>query len=196
MSLTQKHIIFLFDLKLDLIENIHSNLESSCLLLTSSKMITKRNQTVVIGLCIALAISLVIIFVLVYRGKQTKEKLPRGHFPPYPIHPPPQKLPQPQHEAKKKPTLVLFYANGCGHCKNMMGEWEKVKRELMSSGECDVVSLEAGAHQNEMQMHKIVGFPEIRLYLDGFPNGPHISYRGNRSAESFLNFVRSGGKAV
>ena len=159
------------------------------------------------GLCAALAVAIVVIVVLVlYRGKGSES----GYRPPSPPHqrlPPPPRPQQPQAPPKPgpgadyestvgsgKPALVMFYADWCGHSKNMLPAWQQVEQALNSSGQFEAIALEQKKHGAEMQKHGVRGFPDIRFYPDGFPSDNPVPYRGNRSPESLLKFVQSGGK--
>ena len=62
---------------------------------------------------------------------------------------------------------------------------------MEQSGQDDCILIEDPA---QMQQHGIRGFPTIKLYPGGFPNSNPIDYMGNRSAESFVTFARSGGR--
>lgn len=171
------------------------------------------------GLCAALAVAVVVIVVLVlYRGKGSEsgyrspspphQRLPP---PPRPQQPPaaqPQAPPaQPQAPPKPgagadyestvgsgKPALVMFYADWCGHSKNMLPAWQQIEQALNQSGQFEAIALEQKKHSAEMQKHGVRGFPDIRFYPDGFPSQNAIPYRGNRSPESLMKFVQSGGQ--
>jgi len=129
---------------------------------------------------------------------------PYGPSPsPSPMPPPspspygPSPSPKPEgFQHGKRPTLVLFYANGCGHCANMMGDWEKVSSALVNS---PVQALKFEASQDPKALQAaggIRGFPTVRLYIDGFPGNNVVEYNGDRSAGSLMRFAQSGGQSV
>ncbi len=90
-----------------------------------------------------------------------------------------------------KPALVLFYNGGCGHSRNMRPAWEQAKQQLEQSGQVDCILIEDPV---QMQKYGIRGFPTVKLYPNGFPGSNSVDYMGNRSAESFITFARSGGR--
>jgi len=144
-----------------------------------------KNKNVTYGLIAALIIALIVIAFLLYTKKDKKaEKIQ----PP----PPPQESAPPQ---RPKSILALFHADWCDNCKNMMGDWQQAAKALVESGEFEVFALEAGKHAEEINKHNIAGFPDIRLYNQGFHHeAPFVAYNGDRSANSIIAFARSGGK--
>lgn len=154
-----------------------------------------RKKEVTIGLGIALLVAVGYIIYITF--------IKEDYAPPAP-QPRPQPLPQPTPQrhpsevesvvGQNKPTLVLFYANWCGHSKNMLGDWKKAKENLLQSGQFDVLDFSQEEHGQEMAKHGIQGFPAVRLYPEGFPSAKFIEYKGDRSANSFLKFVHSEGQ--
>jgi thiol-disulfide isomerase/thioredoxin len=159
----------------------------------------KRNPTLFMGLCAALAVAIIIIFVLlVSRGRNSKEVIQQP-FPPQRLPPPPQQQKNSEEDYQTtvgsgKPALVMFYADWCGHSKNMIPVWEKISQVLNQSGQFEVISLEQKKNGAEMQKYGVRGFPDIRFYPDGFPGQNSIPYHGDRSLESLMKFVQSGGQ--
>ena len=94
-----------------------------------------------------------------------------------------------------KPTLVLFYGDWCGWSKKILPAWENVKLALSQTGEVEVLDFEDKRDKEEIQKASSLpgfqGFPDIRLYLKGYPNGEPLAYSGDRSEESILQFVYS-----
>lgn len=173
----------------------------------------KRNPTLVMGLCAALGVSIIIIAILIiYKGGATTQTppSPQAVQPQQRIPPPPsQQRPPPPPSAPPaeatdyhttigsgKPALVLFYADWCGHSKNILPAWEKVSQILNGSGQFEAIALEQKQHKAEMQKHNVQGFPDIRFYPEGFPSQNSIPYRGNRSPESLMKFAQSGGQEM
>jgi thioredoxin-like negative regulator of GroEL len=77
--------------------------------------------------------------------------------------------------------LVLYYADWCGHCKDMKPEWHKSIEHLKASnknihiGEIESTNIPSLTHKPE-----ISGFPTIKMYNYGkevgnFDNQPRIS---------------------
>ena len=91
-------------------------------------------------------------------------------------------------QINKKPAMVLYYMNGCGHCETMKPEWERFEREISMSqqgghcpyGRCPYQThcrhrgmrpMVARVNANYLNMvdgHKdILGFPTILYLKDG-----------------------------
>lgn len=100
--------------------------------------------------------------------------------------------PAPQKKPSGKPTLVLFYSETCGHCKAMSKDWNAASDVLRRAGLVEVLEFEASKDAKTMQaVGDIPGFPEIRLYPEGFPSNNYINYSGDRSEESLIQFAYS-----
>nr|QBK86262.1 MAG: thioredoxin [Marseillevirus LCMAC102] len=158
----------------------------------------KRNPNLVVGLCVALGIALSIIILL--------SVMPRCNhgidFPPpsrESQRPPPSPKTVQDRETivqSGKPALVMFYANSCGHSKAMLPSWQQAHQTLSQSGQFELIALEQEKYGAEIQKHGISGFPTIRFYPEGFPSEKFIEYKGNRTTDSLIKFVKSGGQEV
>jgi thiol-disulfide isomerase/thioredoxin len=91
--------------------------------------------------------------------------------------------------ASSEKTLVLFYADWCGHCKNLEPVWDEctkkskgrmVKRNV---GAKDVDKKTEAENQALMDKYQINGFPTILV----FQNGTATPYKGERTVEAFLD---------
>ena len=81
--------------------------------------------------------------------------------------------------------MVLFHMNGCGHCKNMMPEWNKFQSSYKKAG-IKVSKVERAENPKAMEKLGIQGFPTIML----LQNGKKIKdYQGERTATAFKNFA-------
>ena len=141
-----------------------------------------RNKTLILVLIGALIVAVVIICYLLMKPSKV---LPRPQVQ-Y-VEASPQKPPQ------SRPALVFFYAEWCGHSKQMLPSWKQASQVLRKSG-VNVVEIESKQKQ-QIQENNVQGFPTLRLYTDGFPSQNYIEYKGNRTPESIINFVKSGGKS-
>lgn len=91
-------------------------------------------------------------------------------------------------DPSKPPTLALFHANWCGHCKHFAPEWEKLK-SMIPQG-ISMVDLEHGRDQEALRLFNIEGFPTIRFYPYGVnPQERFVEYSGPRNAESIVDFL-------
>lgn len=93
----------------------------------------------------------------------------------------------------KNPTLVLFYANWCGHCKKLKPTWEEATKTAEKSG-LTMVQIDVGGNDNDSEeitkknaeitkKYNIDGYPTIILFKDG----RQIPYEGPRTTEGFMN---------
>lgn len=166
-----------------------------------------RNKSVTIGLVVALVVALALICYLVSRSSKTTPPEP---VPRYPIRPPnirrpmgpvqghpqghPQRGPPPSGSPQRgPPALVLFYAEWCGHSKQIRPSWKQAAQTLRQHG-MQVIEMEDGKNKAEIQQHGVKGFPTIRFYREGFPSPNFVKYQGNRTPESIIKFARSGGQ--
>ena len=104
----------------------------------------------------------------------------------------------PPQNAGPRPAIVFIHANWCHNCTSMQGEWDRFVSMLPP--QIEAVDLEDTIPEQKAiisQVPDVNGYPTIRLYPQGFaPNTPFIEYRGNRTADSLMNFVKSGGKSM
>ena len=64
--------------------------------------------------------------------------------------------------------MVLYYADWCGHCKNMKPEWQKVvKRFNCPSSRVNVAEVNSEQIGNMIKPPEIAGFPTIKMYNSG-----------------------------
>ena len=87
-----------------------------------------------------------------------------------------------------KKTLVLFYADWCGHCKKFMPEWDnEVTPEITPMG-IQVVRVNVGGESAEEEAlkneYKVKGFPTIVFIKNGVP----IEYNGPRQTAEIKKF--------
>jgi thiol-disulfide isomerase/thioredoxin len=153
-----------------------------------------RNRSVLLCLAGALVIALVVICFLVFRSNgSSKPKVePMQHQPVERVLQRPSPVPQPSQAPSSGPALVLFYAEWCGHSKNMTPAWKQASESLKSQG-LNVIEFEHGKDGEEMQKHGVKGFPSLRFYPEGFPSSNFVEYKGDRSAESIIKFAQTGG---
>lgn len=144
-----------------------------------------KRSTVTIGLIVALVVALGLICYLVLskRSVVKEVKAPR----PLPAPTPVVHQPQPQ---PKKSTVVLFYADWCGHSRQIKPAWLEASQILKSEG-YQVLEKEHGSAKDEIMSQGIQGFPTIRIYPQGYPSSNFTKYQGDRSAQSIVNFVHS-----
>ncbi len=82
-------------------------------------------------------------------------------------------------------TMVLFYADWCGHCKKIKPDWEECSKKV-NKEEKRMIKVDVGGKTPEqkelLDKYQIDGFPTILV----FQNGTAEPYQGERSVEAFL----------
>jgi thiol-disulfide isomerase/thioredoxin len=86
----------------------------------------------------------------------------------------------------KKPMLMLFYADWCGHCHEFMPTFEKLKREFVNTDKLNLVKI-SDKNTNLIEKYQIGGFPTIKLY-DG---KDFHEYSGGRDIVSIRHYVNN-----
>ncbi|CAE7675426.1 unnamed protein product [Symbiodinium microadriaticum] len=84
--------------------------------------------------------------------------------------------------------IVEFYAPWCGHCKRLQPVWEELATEL--KGIANVGKVDVTGNRDLGNRFDIKGFPTIKF----FRQGQTYDYKGGRSLEAFVNFVKGGYK--
>lgn len=86
----------------------------------------------------------------------------------------------------EKTQVLWFFAEWCGHCRQMHGQWELAVRNGQLHADWHKVDCSGSgmplAHQMSVQ-----SFP----YLIFVRNGEPHSYQGQRQADAFINFART-----
>ena len=83
---------------------------------------------------------------------------------------------------QEKPTLVLFKAEWCGHCRNFKPTWEAMKNSLTN---VEFKTYDADKDEVEMSKYGVEGFPTIILENDN----KTIEYNGDRTVDNIIHFV-------
>ena len=85
-------------------------------------------------------------------------------------------------------TLVLFYADWCGHCKNMKPEWDATA-EKMNAEKKRMLKVNVGDKTDEQEAlltkYKIDGFPTVLV----FQNGTASPYSGEYKEAMFQSIL-------
>jgi thiol-disulfide isomerase/thioredoxin len=95
---------------------------------------------------------------------------------------------------KKKGTwLVLYHADWCGHCKDFMPTWQKLKSHLKSR-KVNCASIEANVVEETEPNSQIMGYPTIHLLNNGTLSKKFNEK--NRDLKTLLNFVGKKKKSL
>lgn len=80
--------------------------------------------------------------------------------------------------------VIMFYANGCGHCEKLKPIWRKLKSTYVT-----LQSIEAKGNGVLLDRYGITGFPTIIK----IKNGDLVSkYSGDRSIEDLSRYIENG----
>ena len=155
----------------------------------------KYNNPVTIGLGVVLIVAVIVIFLLMTKSSSTPDSSHQEsqHQPETDDSPPKE-----TYIPSGKPAVVLFYGDWCGWSKKILPAWEKVKQALDATGQIEALDFEDNRDKAEIikaaELPGFRGFPDIRFYPQGYPNGEPIVYSGDRSEESILKFAYTGGQ--
>jgi len=98
-----------------------------------------------------------------------------------------------QDNFNNKPSLSLYYANWCGHCKSFKPTWEEIINDENNKHFVNFNTVDCSGDKPETSINKTPNGTEI----DGFPtiifskNGRDIVYNGQRSKNSLEEFIQN-----
>ena len=87
-----------------------------------------------------------------------------------------------------KPTMVLFYAPWCGHCKTMKPEYEQLRKTYMKNPNKNVAMINCDDHKEFSSKAGVQGFPTLRLYKNP-KDDKYVDYDGPRTTEAMNTFL-------
>ena len=90
--------------------------------------------------------------------------------------------------SSSKPTMVLFYAPWCGHCKTMKPEYERLRDKYMKNPNKNVAMINCEDHKDFASKAGVQGFPTLRLYKNPKDN-KYVDYDGPRTADAIESFL-------
>ena len=85
----------------------------------------------------------------------------------------------------KKPTLYLFKANWCGHCKNFKETWNSLGKKYNNN--INFISYDADKNQKAIKEWNVNGFP----HLIARTGTNAKEYNGDRDVNSLVNYIES-----
>lgn len=92
-------------------------------------------------------------------------------------------------ENKDKPSLCLFYAPWCPHCKSMMGDFDRLVKDI-GGKVCSVLKINCDENKELAKEHGIEGYPTIKFLPRGV-SAPewYVIYEGERNYSGMKNFA-------
>ena len=89
--------------------------------------------------------------------------------------------------SKEEKTIVLYYANWCGHSRAFIPEWEKFEKYCQQNiNDINVIKMLCEG-DNAKNCKGIRGYPTVIL----INNGKAVTYKGDRTMESLIEFVNA-----
>lgn len=84
-------------------------------------------------------------------------------------------------------SFVKFYADWCGHCKNMAPVWEELAESLSGNNKVQIVKINADVNRAVGERYGIEGYPTLKMFNPGDPR-PN-EYQGGRDLSQLAEFV-------
>ena len=93
-----------------------------------------------------------------------------------------------ENENENMPSLVIFKAEWCGHCKRTMPEIQKLMDKNLEN--VKIVVIDSDQQPELIKQHGVQGFPTIRMYPQGLSNkDTYEDFDGERNVEGFTRFL-------
>ena len=90
-----------------------------------------------------------------------------------------------------KPNLVYFSQTWCGYCKRFNDDWNTLAAKLTDATPIKIVGDDGGAMDKLMEREEVRGYPTIILYKKDGDKVVKIPFKGERSVDALLEFVKS-----
>lgn len=85
-----------------------------------------------------------------------------------------------------KTQVILFYAHWCGHCKNMMHDWNMAKEDGKKFAVWKEFDCDKEESQEMMRKYDVTQFPTVMKLRAGKMQ----KYEGERTKDKLVNFAR------
>ena len=93
-----------------------------------------------------------------------------------------------ENENENMPSLVIFKAEWCGHCKKIMPEIQKLIDTKLEN--VKIVVIDSDKQPELIKQHGVQGFPTIRMYPQGLSNkDTYKDFDGERNVDGFKTFL-------
>lgn len=83
---------------------------------------------------------------------------------------------------KEKPTLYLFKADWCPHCKQFLPLWNKLSKKY---NHIDYKTMDSEKNRKQIQQWEVTGYPTIIYKI----NNKAIEYNGPRTIKDLSEFI-------
>ena len=88
------------------------------------------------------------------------------------------------------PTIALFSASWCGHCKNLIPHWNKFENKYNNKDNILIVNIDSDNNKDLVKKHSVKGFPTIKFCPQGLNNADGtITYEGTRNFPGLVEFL-------
>ncbi|OQV17549.1 Protein disulfide-isomerase A5 [Hypsibius exemplaris] len=91
-------------------------------------------------------------------------------------------------QEEKRPSLVMFYAPWCGHCKMMKPEYSGAATELKKEAVLAAMDVNKPHNSQIREQFKISGFPTLYYFEGGVYKYP---YGGGRTKKDIIQWMRN-----
>lgn len=85
---------------------------------------------------------------------------------------------------ERNPSLVMFSAPWCGHCKRMHPIWQNLAKQMQ--GRTIIGQVDCTVNDKIRSRYHVQSFPTIKL----FNRGRIVEYSGHRSQSGFMEFLK------
>ena len=87
------------------------------------------------------------------------------------------------------PSIVLFHADWCGHCKKLMPDWIKFEKDYHGKKGINVIKIESEEDKSLIKLHGVNGYPTIKYCPNGVYNTTGaVDYSGARNLPGLAEF--------
>ena len=88
-----------------------------------------------------------------------------------------------------KPSMNLYYADWCGHCKNFKPEWKNFEENSQFKDKINIKSIDCTDNTQVVKENKVEGFPTVRFHPVENKK-KYIEYTGGRDFNNLEEFVK------